>query len=248
MTRPEWDIEIYDVLESTQRLLKNRAAEGVPEGRVIQAHSQQSGQGRFGNHWESPPGNLYVSLLLRPARAAHDGQWASLSYCAGLAMARTLADHIDDGSTIRLKWPNDILINKRKISGILLDMQLRETRPDWVVIGVGVNIATAPEGATYLQAHGDNSVQPNQIRDDFLVNFSDIYKKWLENGFKCFHAAWLAYAPDLRGRVTARTPHGEIAGNFVRFDENGAVCLRDDAGREHVITAGELHNVEEVDV
>ena len=243
---PDWDIEIYDVLDSTQRLLKDRAEQGAPEGTVIQASAQQSGQGRHGNHWVSPAGNLYCSLLLRPSRAAHDGQWAGLSYCTGLALARTLEDFVHNGSDITLKWPNDILINKQKVSGLLLDMQLRTNTPDWIVIGIGINISSSPEGATHVQAHSSEQVQVNHLRDRFLESFSKGYDEWLISGFKSFQHQWLSYAPDLRGRISARTPNGEIAGTFVRLDTSGALCLRDDAGQERRITAGEIYHVCEV--
>ena len=243
---PEWDIAIYDMLDSTQRLLKDRAEQGAPEGVVIQANAQQSGQGRHGNHWESPPGNLYFSLLLRPSRAAHDGQWASLSYCAGLSLARTLEAYADKKADVTLKWPNDILINKNKVSGLLLDMQLRANRPDWVVIGIGINVHSSPEGATHVQAHSPDYVPINHLRDCFLQHFSTSYEEWLMHGLKPFYRQWLSYAPDLQGRIVARTPNGEIAGAFVRLDTSGALCLRDDAGAERKITAGDIYHVCEV--
>ena len=243
---PGCDIAIYDVLESTQSLLKDWAEDGAPEGRVIQARSQQGGRGRHGNHWASPPGNLYCSLLLRPGHAAHVGQWASLSYCAGLALVRTLSACIGDSADIRLKWPNDILINSMKVSGILLDMQLHANMPDWVIIGIGVNVAQGPDACTHLNAHSDDEVFVDQLRDSFLHEFSGIYHEWLSYGFKPFQQIWLSYAPDLHGRITARTPHGEVVGTFVELDQAGALCLRDDAAQLHKITAGDIHHVCEV--
>jgi BirA family biotin operon repressor/biotin-[acetyl-CoA-carboxylase] ligase len=243
---PDWDIAIYDVLDSTQSLLINEAESGVPEGRVIQAKRQEHGRGRHGNHWASPPGNLYCSLLLRPGYAAHEGQWASLSYCAGLGLARTLSAHVGQRADIRLKWPNDILINNKKVSGILLDMQLRANKPDWVVIGVGVNVDDSLDSGTYLNAHCNINVFIDQIRDEFLYLFSSIYKDWIRFGFVPFHDQWLSYAPDLQGRITARTQYGEIVGTFVELDQSGALCLRDDAEQLHKITAGDIHNVRDV--
>ena len=138
-----------DEAGSTNDEAKDRAVAGAPEGTVIWARQQRAGRGRRGRAWVSPPGNLYLSVILRPACEARSV--AQLSFVAALAVL----DLVDGPLPGRAccKWPNDILVDGGKVAGILLESALRaEGRVDWVVLGIGVNLASHPrlEGAHSL--------------------------------------------------------------------------------------------------
>src|SRR5690606_32282573 len=137
----KWIIEEHDVLGSTQDALKAVASER-PEGFAVQARRQEGGKGRQGRQWISPEGNLYLSVLLKPAKveAVHVGQ---LSFVAALAVAKTVASYLKDG--LMLKWPNDVLLAGKKCAGILLETDVKDGKVRWVAVGIGVNIASAPE-------------------------------------------------------------------------------------------------------
>ena len=130
-----------DEAGSTNDEAKARAAAGAPDGTVVWARQQRAGRGRRGRDWVSPPGNLYVSVILRPACEAR--HVAQLSFVAALAVL-DLVDGPLPGRA-RCKWPNDILVDGAKVAGILLESALEPGgRVDWVVLGIGVNLASHP--------------------------------------------------------------------------------------------------------
>ena len=132
----------YDEVGSTNDLARRLAEEGEPEGAVVLARAQTAGRGRHGRIWSSPAGNLYVSVLLRPGRGL--GETSALSLVSGLALADALAELGADGSRLKLKWPNDVLIDGAKVAGLLLESGGAGSTAAWVVVGSGVNLVSAP--------------------------------------------------------------------------------------------------------
>jgi BirA family transcriptional regulator, biotin operon repressor / biotin---[acetyl-CoA-carboxylase] ligase len=114
-----WRLRVHEVLPSTSDLCRSLAADGEPAGLAVLARRQTRGRGSRGRDWESPPGNLFLSVLLRPAGRARDAaQWSLL---AGVALGEAFAAYLPDASMLRLKWPNDVLVGGKKIAGILVD-------------------------------------------------------------------------------------------------------------------------------
>ena len=135
-----WRLQIHDSLPSTSDLCIRFAEAGEPEGLAVMARRQTAGRGSRGQHWESPVGNLYLSVLLRPDEpAARLGRWSWLA-------ASILRDALGGGD-IRLKWPNDLMLGEAKLAGVLVDSASDGSRIDWLVIGFGANLAIAPEVA-----------------------------------------------------------------------------------------------------
>ena len=135
-----WRVRELDATSSTNDDVKKAAEAGEAEGLVVVAKRQTAGRGRHGRVWESPEGNLYCSMLLRPADMQATG--AFYSFVAALALRDTVAALLP-GAAVTLKWPNDVLVGGRKIAGILL-----EGGPQWLVIGIGLNVPPcAPRGA-----------------------------------------------------------------------------------------------------
>jgi len=137
----EWpaEIEHTPLSPSTNDRLKQRARAGAVEWTVVLADAQSAGRGRQGRRWSSPPGNLYMSVLLRPAPP--DARWSVIPLVAGLAVGEALAA---EGLDVRLKWPNDVMAEGRKVGGILAEATSGADGLESVVLGIGVNVAVRP--------------------------------------------------------------------------------------------------------
>jgi BirA family biotin operon repressor/biotin-[acetyl-CoA-carboxylase] ligase len=224
---PFYRLEVHETLASTNDEAKRRAAAGAAEGALILARRQTAGRGRSGRTWTSPEGNLYVSLLLRPARPP--GEAAQLSFVAALALAEAVA------VPVALKWPNDVLARGRKLAGILL-----EGSDGWLVIGCGLNIASAPEGATCLRAEG-STASPDQALEAFGAAFLAWRARWLADGFAPIRTAWLARAAGLGAPAVARLGHETLHGTFADLDSDGALVLDMGGAGRRRIAAGEVY-------
>jgi BirA family biotin operon repressor/biotin-[acetyl-CoA-carboxylase] ligase len=197
------------------------------------AARQTAGRGRRGREWHSEAGNLFATLLIRPRRVRSD--WAQLSFATAIAVADMMAGFAPD---ITVKWPNDVLAGGRKLAGILL-----ETTGDTLVIGIGVNLASHPEGTEFpaicLSALGAEPPSPKDALDLLAGNFAEWYDRWESAGFAPIRDAWLARAAGLGSRIRARLPGKDHVGMFEGIDEHGALLLRE-ADQLRAIAAGEV--------
>src|SRR5215469_6797382 len=139
---PGFRLFFYDSIASTNDEAKQLARDGAPAGTLVWALEQTAGRGRRGHAWVSPQGNLYASLILRPDCAA--GRAAQLGFVAALAAGYTLGVVSAMFQGLSYKWPNDVLVNGRKIAGILLESELGEGEiPKFVILGIGINLASS---------------------------------------------------------------------------------------------------------
>jgi BirA family biotin operon repressor/biotin-[acetyl-CoA-carboxylase] ligase len=207
---------------STNDEVKDLAARlGAGEGTLVWADEQSGGRGRRGRVWVSPPGNLYCSVLLMPdvplMRAAE------LGFVAALAIA-DLAKWAAPTADIRLKWPNDVLANGAKISGILLEA----LEPKGVVLGLGVNISNAPEDTPYpavaLSKWNPGLTVPAAL-ERLMENLWDLYSLWRTHGFLPIRDLWLASAKGLGEPIEVRLEDRTLSGIFTGLDEQGALIL-----------------------
>jgi BirA family biotin operon repressor/biotin-[acetyl-CoA-carboxylase] ligase len=212
-----------DALRRQIRAATEAAGAAVAEGLVVTAERQTAGRGRRGRSWESPSGNLYLSILLAGAAAPADS--AQISFVAAVALAEALAEAAPRVA-VGLKWPNDLLVGGGKVSGILL-----ESEGPWVVLGVGVNLASAPPAAgalyppTSLAAAGV-TLTPDDLLAVFCRHLAALLGQWREDGFAPVRRLWLARACGLGQAMTARLHDGEsVAGTFVDLDADGALVM-----------------------
>jgi len=243
---PEWPSGYrrlhFATIDSTNEEARRLAERGEPGPVWIQADMQTAGRGRRGRAWDSPSGNLAATLFLRPGKPA--GDCAQLSFVAALAVSDALTA-VSSAIDVRLKWPNDVLANGKKIAGILLESASagRDT-PSWLAVGIGVNLARFPDEtefpATSLVALGARA----PLAEDFLTVLAAAFAKWYEawtgRGFAEIRDAWLARAAGLGTRIRARLQNEEIFGVFEGIDEKGALVLRTDMARARVIAAGDV--------
>ncbi len=235
-------LKTFDVIDSTNEEAKRLAGRGETGPIWISAARQTAGRGRRGRVWESPAGNLAATLMLRPGKPA--AECAQLSFAAAIAACDALRD-LAPAAKLRVKWPNDVLAGSRKIAGILLESSGPAGEvPAWLAIGVGINLATHPDGtefpATSLKAQG--AAVP--LADDALLHLAAHFARWLElwrdEGFAPIRDAWLARAAGLGLRIRARLATGETAGVFEGISDSGALILREAAGQIRHIAAGEV--------
>ncbi|CAK0755367.1 Biotin--(acetyl-CoA-carboxylase) ligase [uncultured Gammaproteobacteria bacterium] len=229
---------------STNDEAKRLAQSGAPAGTVVWAESQEGGRGRRGRTWVSPPGNLYCSLIIRPGCAA--ATVAQLSFVTALAVGDTLCAFIQEPSTVRFKWPNDVLLNERKVCGILLeaDAPARCTALDWVVVGVGINLKHYPAQtefpATALSVEVGQVPEVEAVLEAFLRHFQVWFDRWQGQGFDPIRATWLAGALGVGERISVRLHTQSLSGRFCSLDHDGTLILDQDGGGRQRIAAGDV--------
>ena len=222
-------------LDSTNSEARRLAEAGEPGPVWITADNQTAGRGRRGRVWQTDAGNLAATLLLRSETAPSvTGQ---LSFVAALAAAE-MAAHFAPKTSITVKWPNDVLADGRKLAGILL-----EAGPGWLAVGIGVNLAAAPEGtafpATSLAQLGIAPPSSDEALAVLAARFAHWYGVWMNQGFDIVRTAWLARAGGLGGPITARLAQETRQGVFEGIDGSGALLLNEQ-GQVRAIAAGEV--------
>lgn len=232
----------FETIGSTNDEAKHLAYAGAQEGTLVWAEAQSAGRGRRGRAWLSPPGNLYLSLLLRPDGPAPIA--AQLGFVASLALADAIEPILPPGHALRLKWPNDVLLDGRKLAGLLLESETAAGEGvAFVVIGIGVNLAAAPAEtefpATSLAAAGLPGVAPGVLLEAFAHHFEGRYRNWRAEGFAAVRAAWLARASGIGEPVRVRLDRATLFGRFLDLDDEGALLLEAADGRRR-IAAGEI--------
>ena len=218
---PGYGLREFDELDSTNEEARRLALAGERGPIWLLATRQTAGRGRRGRQWRSGEGNLFATLLIRPARPKPE--WAQLSFAAAIAVADMAARFAD---RVAVKWPNDVLVEGRKVSGILL-----ETAGEALAIGIGINLTHHPEGTEFpaisLKALGATPPKPNVALTLLAAEFATWYDLWVSAGFAPIREAWLARSVGLGSRIRARLPGKDYVGVFEGIDDEGALLLRD---------------------
>lgn len=233
----------FDEIDSTNSEAKRLAASGEPEFTAILAGAQTAGRGRRGRAWDSPEGNLYSSVILRPACTPIVG--AQVSFVAALAVSDVARALVRPAASIVCKWPNDVLVTGRKIAGILLESSASGGKLDWLVLGVGVNVAHHPGvGGAYpstsLRDESETEPDVEQVAALYLDALAGWYGSWRREGFRPIRAAWLARSLGLGAPVTVKLEREPLEGRFIDLDETGALVLELASGARRVISAGDV--------
>jgi BirA family biotin operon repressor/biotin-[acetyl-CoA-carboxylase] ligase len=232
-----------DRVDSTNDEVRRMAEAGAAPGLVVLAAQQSRGRGRHGRAWNSPVGNLYASVLVPvdgPLAAS-----AQLSFVAGLALADAIGRHAPYGVLPRLKWPNDVLIGRAKVAGILLESAgTTNGLPPCVIVGTGVNIVSAPGDtpypATSLAAEGFAEITPRDLLGSYLGMLAHWLEQWREAGFATVRTAWCARGFGLGEEIRLRLDREELVGRFVDVTASGALLLDLGAGGRREIAAGDV--------
>lgn len=231
-------------VDSTNEEARRHADAGAPDRTLIWAERQLAGRGRRGRTWISPAGNCFSSLLLRPA--VSPAVAAQASFVTALAVAETVAGLLPVGAAIACKWPNDVLVQGRKIAGILLESRTAPGAPgrvEWLIIGTGINVASFPDGLDYpvtaLAAEG-SVASVVEVLETYAARLDHWLRVWASQGFAPVRTAWLRWADGIGAKVLVRLADGTLEGIFSALDESGALILTLADGSRRVITAGDV--------
>jgi BirA family biotin operon repressor/biotin-[acetyl-CoA-carboxylase] ligase len=237
--------DILDETGSTNTVAFARAQAGEPGPLWIVARRQTQGRGRSGRQWTSEIGNFYASLLQR--LACTQSVVHQLSLLAGVAVVEAILGAAGDVPLpgLRLKWPNDVLIDGAKCAGILPESQSSGSRAELVVvIGIGINLKSHPahigRAATNLAAHG-----VDVTLEAMLASLAGAMARWLAvwdcgAGMPRVRAAWLQRGGALGESLSVDTGKERIAGTFLDLDPGGALILRDANGLPRKLTFGDV--------
>ena len=225
-------LELFDTLPSTATLLAERAAgQGEAAGLAILARRQTAGRGTHGRAWQSPPGNLHLSVLLRPAAPAREApQWALLA---------AVALHDAAGATARLKWPNDLMLGEAKAGGILTESATTaDGMIDWLALGIGVNLAHAPELPGRATA-ALGAEPPEEFATRLLAAIATRAETHATSGFAPIRAAWMQAGPPLGAPLSIQQGVSRVNGRYEGLSPSGGLLLAVE-GRVMEFHAGEV--------
>ena len=233
----------HDTIGSTNDEARRLAHDGAPGGTLVWALEQTAGRGRRGRAWVSPRGNLYASLILQPDCLV--SRAVQLGFVTALAVGTALRTTLPCLERLTYKWPNDVLINGRKIAGVLLESEVTAAgRLSFLIIGVGVNLIASPQDtefpATSVVEEGLGVVPSEVMFEQFAHEFQSWNDRWRAEGFAPVRAAWLADSATSRGElIRVHLDRTTVEGRFLGLDAGGELLL-DDAGEYRHISAGEV--------
>lgn len=206
---------------------------------VVQADMQTASRGRSGNKWVSGKGNLLASLVI-PLENVHARDAGQYSFLAAIALMNVF---IDLGITdIQNKWPNDVLVDGKKIAGILLESDIdADGLLKSIIIGVGINLMSSPDGAVHAEQLLNKTIQPLEFLDQFNHQIQLQLNKMAAEGFAPIRETWLSHAYGLGTEIRVRLPHETFYGEFLGLDGNGALLVKVENEASHrVIHSGEV--------
>lgn len=218
------DLIVLDTCDSTMAAAARRAAD-LRRPTWVRARRQTEGRGRRGKPWISDPRNLAATLIFKPYCAPAEA--ARRSFLAANALFETLSILVDR-NRLSLKWPNDVLLDGGKVAGILLESSGSGPFVDWLCVGVGVNLAVAPEGITgaaFDPVALGTEATPEEVMPVLASNYATQERKLERFGFDRIREDWLGQAARLGDVITARTGSEEITGTFDTVDKNGSLVL-----------------------
>ncbi|MFC0271630.1 biotin--[acetyl-CoA-carboxylase] ligase [Metabacillus herbersteinensis] len=238
-------IHFEEEVTSTQKIAHNLASEGAEEGTIVVSEQQSSGRGRLSRVWYSPKHTgIWMSLILRPQIPL--SQTPQLTLLAAVAIVQA----IEEVTTLKpdIKWPNDILVNGKKLVGILTELQAEADRVHSVIIGMGINVnhdqdhfpTDLQDIATSIAIEAGEKADRAELIQQILLKFEVLYNLYLSKGFKPIKLLWESYAISLNKTVVARTLHGSLTGKAIGINEDGVLLLETESGNIEKIYSADI--------
>jgi len=237
------EIHLFHKIASTNTLAMEMAANGTPEGAVVIAEMQTGGKGRLGRTWISPQGNLYLSVVLRPNIPIHKAPLITLTGAVAVASAiRTMC-----GLEAGIKWPNDILISGKKVSGLLTEMSAEQDRIRHIVLGIGVDVnmemGELPPDVrsltTTLAAEAGAKINRTALLQQVLRDLERWYQKFLNNHADVLEE-WKKLNMTVGNRITVSGAGEDLDGLAQGVDSDGRLIVRLEDGAIRTIAAGDV--------
>jgi BirA family biotin operon repressor/biotin-[acetyl-CoA-carboxylase] ligase len=234
----------YNIVDSTNSLAFSLAEQGAREGSVVFAEGQRKGKGRLGRSWYSPKSKgIYCSVILRPKISPQKASLITL--LAAVSCAEAIRKVF--GLTAQIRWPNDILVNNKKVCGILTEMQAKGHQVEFIILGIGINVNTQisklPPGASSLKEEAGRAVSRLDLARELLRALEREYLRFQDEGTRSIITRWSNLSALSGKRVRVCLAHKTIEGQAQDIDKDGALIVRLDNGfRQHVV-AGDVVKV-----
>lgn len=233
------ELHYFREVESTNDVSRS-LAESCPDGTVVLAEVQTRGRGRLARSWASPPGGIWMSVVLKPALPL------SRAYRANMAVSLAVAKALSRLYQLRaaIKWPNDILIGGRKISGILMEVRAELDRLDYVIAGVGLNVNIDPSrfpaewNATSISDQLGHDVSRTELVQEILREIEEAY---LKLGSEEIFEEWRSLSATTGRYVRISSLEGDFEGEAVSLGEDGSLCIKTENGLQRVLAGDCLH-------
>ncbi|GAA5818191.1 MAG: biotin--[acetyl-CoA-carboxylase] ligase [Methanobrevibacter sp. CfCl-M3] len=241
-------IYAFQEVDSTNTVAKFLAGSGIEEGTIVIARSQIKGKGRRGKKWESPLGGIWLSIILRPEISPQ--QAALITLGAGVAVTKAIRKFDVDA---RIKWPNDVLVDDKKIAGILTEANSKSRRLEYVVVGIGIdsNLDSSSISkkskikATTLKEELKKEINEANFISTLLEEFEDVYKDFENKDFEEILYKWRNLSQTIGSYVVIEQPFGEVLkGYVVGINNGGSLILELNTGELKKIISGESHIAE----
>ena len=236
-------------VESTNKLLFKLAEEGLEDGTVLISNQQTGGKGRLDRSWYSPGGvNLYLSVLFCPEISPQNS--AVFTFVASLALQKTL-DELDISSQI--KWPNDVLINTKKVAGVLTEMKSDGSALDFIIVGIGLNINMSIESiienltdisnsVTSLSIEKNKNFEREEVAARLITFLDEYYMQFISEGINSIVAEWSNRWGKLNENIAVKVDNKVISGIARKVDNYGFLYIEDKNGNLIKIIAGDIQS------
>lgn len=235
----------FSQISSTNDYAKRLAREGMEEGALVIADHQTRGRGRYRRQWHSPAGKgLWFSIILRPAIELDKVGLMPLLAAVSVAQSIEIVAILKP----EFSWPNDLLLNKKKVAGILIESEVIQDRLAFLILGIGINVSQArsdfPENlqkiATSLFAETNRRIDRTELLIQILRNLDHNYRDFKKGVSDKIVDEWMARCNQVAKKIMIRQGDGEIEGVFLRIDDFGRLIIRTSCGVEKTVTSGEL--------
>jgi BirA family biotin operon repressor/biotin-[acetyl-CoA-carboxylase] ligase len=242
------DIHYFKEVDSTNDVAKYLAEEGAEEGTIVVAEIQNRGKGRRGKTWISPPGGVWMSIILRPDIPPFNAP--QLTLVTGVAVAETLKKECD--LDVGIKWPNDILIGNKKVCGILTEVNASIEKVNYVVVGIGIDMNVdvplfppdLQKGATSLKNELNTEINGALLVQKFLLEFENIYNKFKAGKFPEILNEWRSLSKTIGCNVEVRTRGKTVRGEAVGINKEGILILELEDGSLRKMISGECLHID----
>ncbi len=230
----------YTSLDSTNDTAYALAEKGAKEGTVVIAEEQKRGKGRQGRQWISPKGGMYISCIIRPDIEPREVAKVTLVTAVGVCAALREVTRLP----VMIKWPNDIMIGGKKVSGILTEMKAEQDRVQFVIVGIGINVSAParllPKGATSLSRAAKTPV-PKVLTAKKVLEYCEYYiMLFKKRGFEPVRDEWRLFSATLGKQITIHCHDEKLEGEALDVDKDGALVLRMDNGFQRRILSGDV--------
>lgn len=232
-------------VDSTQTIAHQAARDNAPHGTIVVADEQTIGRGRMNRTWHSSKDKgIWLSIILRPEMPPNHASQLTL------LAATVLADVLDEFDSLNplIKWPNDLLINKKKTAGILTEMQAEQDRIQYILIGIGLNVNHSIEDlnediqskATSLRIESDMEWSIKDLIQKLLIAFETAYDIYMEHGFAPIKEKWESYGFKIGENISIKTFNDKWKGKFLGISEEGALLTESKDGKPVKLYSAEI--------